>query len=88
VVPEPDRNSEHCHARRLTPIEAVMTLTRLQRIEGWKSADYLRAHFASITRVASSVPVLAMRVPWGPPFHSDLVTEVLDAAIPAMVGRP
>jgi hypothetical protein len=86
VVPWPDREHPNCGSRRLGPTEAVMTLTRFQRIEGWKSADELRAQFAAITRVVDSVPVLAMHVPWGPPFRSDLVAEVLGALRPALVG--
>lgn len=88
VIPLPDRERLHCESRRLAPIEAMMTLTRLQRIEGWKSDHELRTQFATITRVVDLVPVLAMRVPWGPPFRTDLVTEVLEAISPALVGSP
>ncbi len=86
VIPLPDREHTHCSSRRLPPVEAMMTLTQFQRIEGWKSGHELRAQFAVITRVVGSVPVLAMRVPWGPPFRSHLVAEVLDALSPATVG--
>jgi hypothetical protein len=64
----------------------MLALTRFQRIEGWKSEHELRAQFAMIARVASSVPVLTMRVPWGPPFRPGLVTEVLDALDACLVS--
>ncbi len=88
VVPLPDRDHTQCGARLLAPVEAMMTLTRFQRIEGWKSGHELRAQFSTISRVAGSVPVLAMRVPWGPPFRPHLVAEMLDAMSPAPVGSP
>jgi hypothetical protein len=86
VVPEPDRERQDCESRRLPAIEAMLTLTRFQRIEGWKSDRELRAQFGTITRVAGSVPVLVMRVPWGPPFRPDVVAEVLGALGPSLVG--
>ncbi len=88
IVPLPDREHPHCGSRRLGPTEAVMTLTRFQRIEGWKSSQDLRAQFTMITQVVDSVPVLAMHVPWGPPFRSDLVAEVLGALGQGLVGEP
>jgi hypothetical protein len=88
VVPQPDREHQDCDSRRLGLVEAVMTLTRFQRIEGWKSAHELRAQFTLISRVVASVPVLTVRVPWGPPFRPDLVEEVLEALSPAMVASP
>jgi hypothetical protein len=86
IVPQPDRERPHCEGRRLPAIEAMLALTRFQRIEGWKSEHELRAQFAMIARVASSVPVLTMRVPWGPPFRPGLVTEVLDALDACLVS--
>ena len=64
----------------------MLALTRFQRIEGWKSEHELRAQFATITRVVGSVPVLTMRVPWGPPFRPDLVAEVLEAIDACLVA--
>ena len=80
VVPWPDREASEVTAQRLTPGEAVMTLAQYQRIEGWTSPVLLRAQFGAISAVVRSVPVLAMRVPWGPPFHPGLADEVLSAA--------
>jgi hypothetical protein len=77
VVPWPDREATEVTALRLTPGEAVMTLAQYQRIEGWTSPALLRKQFEAISMVVRSVPVLAMRVPWGPPFHAGLADEVL-----------
>jgi hypothetical protein len=80
VIPWPDREAGQVTAQRLTPGEAVMTLAQYQRIEGWTSPVLLRAQFGAISAVVRSVPVLAMRVPWGPPFQPGLAVEVLSTA--------
>ncbi len=86
IIPQPDRERPHCEAHRLPAIEAMLALTRFQRIEGWKSELELRSQFAMIARVAGSVPVLTMRVPWGPPFRAGLVGEILGALGPCLVS--
>ena len=64
VVPWPDREAADVTAHRLTAGEAVITLARCQRIEGWVPEPILRAQFAAVSAVARDVPVLSMRVPW------------------------
>jgi hypothetical protein len=77
AVPWPDREETEVSARRLTAGEAVITLARYQRIEGWVPKAILRAQFAAVSALAAAVPVLVMRVPWGPPFGETLAGEVL-----------
>jgi len=79
VIPWPDRETGNVSVHRLTPGEAVITLARYQRIEGWTAPAILRAQFGAISALVRSVPVLTMRVPWGPPFHPGLAAEVLSA---------
>ncbi len=64
VVPWPDREAAEVTAHRLTAGEAVITLARCQRIEGWVPEPILRAQFAAVSAVARDVPILSMRVPW------------------------
>jgi hypothetical protein len=80
VVPWPDRQATQVSARRLSAGEAAMTLARYQRVEGWSSPAMLRKQFDAISAVIGPVPVLEMRVPWGPPFRETLASEVLSAA--------
>ena len=77
VVPWPDREAAEVTARRLTAGEAVITLARCQRIEGWVPEPILRAQFAAVSAVAGDVPVLSMRVPSGPPFAENLAADVI-----------
>ncbi|MGO9660512.1 MAG: hypothetical protein ACLP7F_19440 [Acidimicrobiales bacterium] len=88
VIPWPDRASSSVSARRLPPGEAALLLARCQRIEGWTAPRQRRAQFSSISEVVASVPVLEMRVPWGPPFPTSLADEVVAAVreLPAVVA--
>jgi hypothetical protein len=80
VVPWPDRGSSDVTARQLPAGEAALALARCQRVEGWTSPGILRSQFQAVSTVAASVPVLEMKVPWGPPFRDGLAEEVLLAA--------
>jgi hypothetical protein len=91
VIPWPDRAATSVSARRLLPGEAALLLARCQRIEGWTAPSQRRAQFNSISAVVSSVPVLEMRVPWGPPFPTSLADEVVavareHSAVPRNIG--
>jgi hypothetical protein len=80
VIPWPDRGSNKVTVRAVPPGEAALALARCQRVEGWTSPAILRSQFEAVSAVAGSVPVLEMRVPWGPPFRDGLGEEVLSAA--------
>jgi hypothetical protein len=79
VLPRPDREHTEVRARQLGEGEASLSLGRYQRIEGWRSRDHLRQQFLDSGRVAASVPVFEVLVPWGPPFAADLAERVLSA---------
>jgi hypothetical protein len=78
VLPRPDREHSEISARVLPPGEASFWLNRCQRIEGWQDRDHLRRQFVDMGRVAASVPVYEVSIPWGPPFAHDLTERVLD----------
>jgi hypothetical protein len=77
VLPRPDREISRVSVRTLPDGEASFWLNRCQRIEGWRDRDLLRRQFADAGRVAASVPVFEVMVPWGPPFAQDLPAQVL-----------
>lgn len=86
VIPWPDREATEVSARRLAAGEAAMTLARCQRVEGWSSASMLRKQFDAVSAMAATVPVLVMKIPWGPPFRGSLAGEVLMAATGELSG--
>jgi hypothetical protein len=79
VLPRPDREHDTVSVRLLGPGEASLALGRCQRIEGWRGPNELRRQFEDTVRVAESVPVFEVAVPWGPPFATDLPEQVLAA---------
>ena len=79
VLPRPDREHQYVRARTLRPGEACLRLGRCERIEGWRDRDHLRRQFVDVGRVAASVPVFEVSVPWGPPFADDLPERLLEA---------
>jgi hypothetical protein len=79
VLPRPDREHAEVSVRLLAAGEASLALARCQRIEGWRVPEHLRRLFEDTVRVAGSVPVYEVAVPWGPPFADDLPAQVLSA---------
>lgn len=80
VVPWPDRETSGLRAERLGFAQATMALARFQRIEGWRRPEALRAQFDQVGAVAAAVPVIDMRVPWGPPFADGVAAAVVEAS--------
>ncbi len=79
VLPRPDRENEVVIARRLGDAEASFWLTRCQRIEGWSEPEDLRRQFIDVGRIVAAVPVYEVSVPWGPPFATDLPSQIIAA---------
>ncbi len=79
VLPRPDREISRVGVRLLQQGEASFWLNRCQRIEGWQDREFLRRQFTDAGRVAESVPIFEVTVPWGPPFAEDLPKQVIEA---------
>jgi hypothetical protein len=78
AVPHPSREDTRISIERLSPVEALYSLTRYARISGWRAPDFLGRQFSGFSDVAASVPVYKTVVPWGPPFPADLGLALLD----------
>lgn len=80
VVPVPDRDLHDFEVRRVRGIEGVILLSRFPRIVGWTdplTSGQAHAHWGELAR---RVPVLVLRLPWGPPFpdgHGRAVTDLI-----------
>jgi hypothetical protein len=80
LIPLPDRELTTLEAERLTEAEALVELARYPRSSGWRLKEVRAARFAALARVARTVPVHRVRVPWGPPFPPDLAGALLRLA--------
>jgi hypothetical protein len=78
-VPLPNREGL-LEILRISKREAHLTVLRYPRLPGWKDPQVLRAQFELASSLADQVPVFLARVPWGPPFRSDISPTVWDAA--------
>lgn len=84
IIPRPSRGITALGMRPLPAPEALVTLMRYARVAGLEAPELLRGQFESLGLVARSVPTVAADIPWGPPFHPELVSQLVRAArVPA-----
>ncbi len=79
VLPSPDRDAPAVGLRRLTPVEALVTITSHPRILGWSDPAVIEQQFNLTAELVRRVPMWEAQVPWGPPFPPDLAAELLAA---------
>lgn len=78
VIPRPDREISSVSVTRLESIEAVLVLSRFPRLEGWLARGPIEAQFHGVSRLADSVAVYVVDVPWGPPFAPESMDQLLE----------
>ncbi len=88
VVPFPDRVHDELEAAILSSREALFTLLAFPRLEGWLHPPVVRSVFDGLSELSRRVPVVALRIPWGPPFREDLGLEILDAVCATVLATP
>lgn len=76
VVPFPSHDAGEVEVRRLTRSDALLALAGFPRLLGWRDPVVARRQFEMTAALVDRVPVLAVRVPWGPPFAETLVDEL------------
>lgn len=80
LIPQPAREQRELEAERLTLVQASFHLNGYPRVYGWQVDEPRRRQFALFARLAETVPVFRVKVPWGPPFAADLPGRVLATA--------
>jgi hypothetical protein len=79
VIPCPDREHDELAVDVLSPSAALFTLLTFPRLDGWAHPPVVRSVFEGLAELTRRVPVIALRIPWGPPFRPTLGAEILDA---------
>lgn len=79
LIPQPSREQRELAAERLTLVQAAFRLNGYPRVYGWQRDEPRRRQFELFARLAESVPVFRMSIPWGPPFASDLPGQLFSA---------
>ena len=80
LIPHPSREQRELEAERLTMVQAAFHLNSYPRVYGWQVDGPRRCQFALFARLAETVPVLRVKVPWGPPFAAELPASIFDIA--------
>ena len=83
LIPISTRNDKDISVRRLEPLEAFSMLTTFPRLAGWHDERILRNQFDGVAGLVNAVPVVAARVPWGPPFEASPSENLLEAIVDA-----
>lgn len=81
VIPFPDRTHDELRVQRLLPREAALTVMRFPRLSEWRDHTVTARQFAGLVRLTTRVPVVLARVPWGPPFRTDVVEELIETVL-------
>lgn len=79
VLPWPDHNARDVNVELLSSLEAFKSLHACLRTSGWREVSFVEQAFEQVSILASSVPVLQVAVPWGPPFADDAGERLLAA---------
>lgn len=78
VIPAPSRDGSPLLFRKLRPMDATLALMTFPRLMGWRTEAARRDLLAAASAIASRVPVVVARVPWGPPFEDELANKLSD----------
>jgi hypothetical protein len=86
AAPRPVAPDGAVEVRVLDPAEAVVRLTRVDRIARWLDHERAAEHFDFATDLAAQVPVVDLRIPWSRPLRADVALDV-KAALRELDGR-
>jgi hypothetical protein len=76
LVPMPTRDGSALRFERLRQMDASLALLNFPRLMGWNDPTVVKTIFREASALAQNIPVIAARIPWGPPFPP-AVTEAL-----------
>ena len=86
VLPQPARGIDRASIRALVPSAAAVQLLANSRIPAMVPLSMQKPFFEAVADLAGAVPVMEARVPWGPPFTTAVVLDLLDRLTGASAG--
>lgn len=86
IIPVPVPGLADPSVRRVPPLEALTRLAACPRLVGWQDQEVLRRQFVGTAKLVSAVPVLEVRLPWGPPFAEGLARKLLGCVLATVKG--
>jgi hypothetical protein len=85
VFPVPSRSANDPVVHRFGLAHAAFRLAAVPRITGWTCPHARRQSFAHTARLANSVPVYEVAVPWGPAWRPELAFPIVEAMAGAVL---
>jgi hypothetical protein len=76
VVPSPSRDISEVVAEVIAPAQAVVALLQATRVIGWLGGAPAKLPLETASELARRVPVVRLRVPWGPPWTNAIADQV------------
>jgi hypothetical protein len=76
VLPVPDHDGLHVRAERVQRPDGLARLMAAPRLPGWLEPVSTLRWFQECGRLVSELPVIELRVPWGPPFAAELPARI------------
>ena len=78
VLPRMCPDADRVLVRRLRPVAAMQWLLRFPKVPGWRDPRSTGRLFQAVGDVVERVPVFEATIPWGIPFHTETLTDLLD----------
>jgi hypothetical protein len=79
VVPQPSREATAVTIKVVPPPTAAVALLGNARVPAMVPLDLQTAYFTAVADLVSTVPVVEATVPWGPPWATSVVAQLMDA---------
>jgi hypothetical protein len=76
VLPVPDHDGLDVRAERVPRSDGLARLMAAPRLPGWLEPVSTLRWFQDCGRLVSELPVIELRVPWGPPFAAELPARI------------
>lgn len=77
VIPRPTPGAQTPTVERRTASGAFPSMLAFSRINSWREPELVRQHFEQTAELSRRVPVFDAVIPWGPPFDSTQIEEVI-----------
>lgn len=81
IVPLPSRKAVEVSVQRLAESRALLRMLQFPRVVGWSEPASTAREFQALADLVGQVPIFEARIPWGPPFRPEVVSELLDAVV-------
>ena len=76
-VPLPSRTAKRLDVKWLDPAIAAVELNHYPRVYDWQISGPQRSQFELTSKMATSLPVGLLSIPWGPPWPDGFLDDVL-----------